>query len=93
MSFRDVAELSFFLVPPGITCCALSFYFFEDVCFLFPKLGLPEGFLLPLLVISFGFQDFNARRQVPKPRYLSPDCITVDPTISMPVARYLSPGS
>merc|ERR1711965_5610 len=25
MSFRDFAEFSFFLVPPGITFCALSF--------------------------------------------------------------------
>ena len=26
MSFKDFAELSFFLVPPGITFCALSFF-------------------------------------------------------------------
>ena len=31
-----------------------------------------EGFLLPLLVISFGFQDFPSPPSVPKPRYLSP---------------------
>ena len=31
ISFRDFAELSFFLVPPGITFCALSFLF-VDTC-------------------------------------------------------------
>ena len=38
MSFRDFAELSFFLVPPGIVFCALSFLFFEDVCFYVEKM-------------------------------------------------------
>ena len=35
MSFRHFAELSFFFVPPGITVCALSFLFFEEVCVFF----------------------------------------------------------
>ena len=38
ISFRDFAELSFFLVPPGITVCALSFYCLKMCVFYVEKI-------------------------------------------------------